>query len=48
MREVRLDMLFGALLENRSFAPPGACIHAGMSRWPCSTRQTSTWSAYST
>lgn len=24
--------------------PAGACIHAGMSRWPCSTRQTSMWS----
>jgi hypothetical protein len=26
----------------------GSCIHAGMSRWPCSTRQTSTWSERST
>ena len=25
-----------------------SCIHAGMSRWPCSTRQTSTWSERST
>lgn len=29
-------------------ASPGSCIHAGMSRWPCSTRQTSTWSGCST
>jgi len=27
---------------------PGSCIQAGMSRWPCSTRQTSMWSARST
>lgn len=26
----------------------GSCIHAGMSRCPCSTRQTSTWSGCST
>ena len=25
-----------------------SCIQAGMSRWPCSTRQTSTWSGRST
>lgn len=29
-------------------ASPGSCIHAGMSRCPCSTRQTSTWSGCST
>jgi hypothetical protein len=26
----------------------GSCIHAGMSRWPCSTRQTSMWPGRST
>lgn len=28
--------------------PSGSCIHAGISRWPCSTRQTSMWSGRST
>ena len=30
------------------YSRPGPCIHAGMSRVPCSTRQTSTWSVAST
>ena len=29
-------------------ASPGSCIQAGMSRWPCNTRHTSTWSGCST
>lgn len=32
----------------RDYAPSGSCKHSGMSRCPCSTRQTSMWSGCST
>jgi hypothetical protein len=35
----RLLMIPFRLGETQMFS--GSCIHAGMSRWPCSTRQTS-------
>jgi hypothetical protein len=32
----------------KGYGPSGSCIQAGMSRWACSTRQTSRWSSRST